>query len=99
MKNIILSFLFFFLLWTTALTIAKSSDIYLQELFQKELLCKGKFIISAFRNYGFGKVFVCFFLDDQMQRIIHSHVSSRTEKSMNIFRNVYSSPAKNSPFT
>lgn len=92
---------FFFLVWTTALAIVKSSDLYLQGLFQKELLLKGKFIIGAFRNYCFvACLFVLFlFLDDQMQRIIHSYVNSRTCKSMNVLRNVYSSPAKNYPFT
>lgn len=38
------------------------SDIYLQELFQKELLSKEKFIISAFRNYNSGTFFFFFLM-------------------------------------
>lgn len=51
------SIFFFFLVWATALAIVKSNDIYLQELFQKELLTKENFIISVFRNYSSGRFF------------------------------------------
>ena len=46
-----------FFLFPTALDIAKSNDIHLQELFQEEPFSKEKRIISAFRNYSSGMFF------------------------------------------